>query len=79
MSTDAPRPATLPATDRTRLRRHRERGRTEPADMDLDVWAGVLPAETMFGPPEPDPALREGMRAPPHIGSFPATRRAPAN
>jgi uncharacterized protein len=46
----------------------------DPGDMELGVWAGVLPAETTFGPPEPDPSLRPGIALPAHIGSFPATR-----
>jgi uncharacterized protein len=29
----------------------------EPADMDLPVWAGVIPAALTFGVPESDPAL----------------------
>jgi nitroimidazol reductase NimA-like FMN-containing flavoprotein (pyridoxamine 5'-phosphate oxidase superfamily) len=46
----------------------------EPADLDLDVWAGVLPATVTFGAPEPDPALRPGITVPRHISSFPAAR-----
>jgi hypothetical protein len=47
----------------------------EPADLELDVWAGVLPATVTFGAPEPDPALRPGITVPRHISSFPAARR----
>jgi hypothetical protein len=46
----------------------------EPADLDLDVWAGVLPATVTFGAPEPDPALRPDITIPKHISGFPATR-----
>ncbi len=46
----------------------------EPGDLELDVWAGVLPAAVTFGPPEPDPALRPGITVPGHIWSFPANR-----
>jgi hypothetical protein len=46
----------------------------EADDLDLDVWAGVLPAAVTFGPPEPDPALRPGITTPGHIQSFAANR-----
>jgi uncharacterized protein len=46
----------------------------EPADLDLDVWAGVVPAAVTFGAPEPDPALRPGIAIPGHIRRFPANR-----
>jgi uncharacterized protein len=36
-------------------------------DYDLDVWAGVVPAQLVFGPAEPDPDLRAGVDAPDHI------------
>jgi hypothetical protein len=39
----------------------------EPADHDLDVWAGVLPATLTFGEPQPDPALPAGTAVPGHI------------
>ena len=39
----------------------------EPEDLDLPVWAGVVPITTSFGEPEPDPALRPGMTPPDHI------------
>ena len=39
----------------------------EPEDLDLPIWAGVLPMTMGFGEPEPDPALRPGMSAPDHI------------
>jgi nitroimidazol reductase NimA-like FMN-containing flavoprotein (pyridoxamine 5'-phosphate oxidase superfamily) len=39
----------------------------EPADLDLPVWAGVVPMTVSFGEPEPDPALRPGIVPPDHI------------
>jgi uncharacterized protein len=39
----------------------------EPEDYDLDVWAGVLPAQLTFGTAEPDPELRAGVDVPDHI------------
>ncbi len=39
----------------------------EPEDLDLPVWAGVVPITTSFGEPEPDPALRPGLTPPGHI------------
>jgi nitroimidazol reductase NimA-like FMN-containing flavoprotein (pyridoxamine 5'-phosphate oxidase superfamily) len=39
----------------------------EPEDLDLPVWAGVVPMTTGFGEPEPDPALRPGITTPRHI------------
>jgi uncharacterized protein len=39
----------------------------EPEDYDTDIWAGVLPAQLMFGAAEPDPDLRAGVSVPDHI------------
>ena len=39
----------------------------EPEDLDLPVWAGVVPMTIGFGEPEPDPALRPGITTPHHI------------
>jgi uncharacterized protein len=39
----------------------------EPEDLELDVWAGVLPVAVTFGAPEPDPALRAEIPLPAHI------------
>lgn len=33
----------------------------DDADYELDVWAGVVPIEQVFGEPQPDPMLREGI------------------
>jgi uncharacterized protein len=39
----------------------------EPEDLDLDVWAGVLPISVTFGQPEADPLLRAEIPVPAHI------------
>jgi uncharacterized protein len=39
----------------------------EPEDYDTDIWAGVLPAQLMFGAAEPDPDLRAGLSLPDHL------------
>jgi hypothetical protein len=39
----------------------------EPEDLELPVWAGVVPTAVSFGEPEPDPALRPGIGTPDHI------------
>jgi uncharacterized protein len=39
----------------------------EPEDLDLDVWAGVLPMAVTFGAPDPDPAMRQEIPVPAHI------------
>ena len=39
----------------------------EPEDYAMDVWAGEVPVTMAFSEPEPDPALRPGIEAPPHI------------
>ena len=39
----------------------------EPEDYDTATWAGVLPARLVFGAPEPDPDLRDGIPVPEHI------------
>jgi nitroimidazol reductase NimA-like FMN-containing flavoprotein (pyridoxamine 5'-phosphate oxidase superfamily) len=39
----------------------------EEEDYSLPVWAGVLPLVTLWGEPEPDPVLPEGIDAPVHI------------
>jgi uncharacterized protein len=39
----------------------------EPEDLDLDVWAGVLPVSMTFGEPETDPLLRAEIPVPAHI------------
>ncbi len=39
----------------------------DPEDLDLAVWAGVLPATLTFGEQQPDPALPPGTAVPEHI------------
>ncbi|MCG5212703.1 pyridoxamine 5'-phosphate oxidase family protein [Streptosporangium sp. KLBMP 9127] len=39
----------------------------DEADYALPHWAGVLPLTTVWGPPQPDPALPPGRPAPAHI------------
>jgi nitroimidazol reductase NimA-like FMN-containing flavoprotein (pyridoxamine 5'-phosphate oxidase superfamily) len=39
----------------------------EPDDLELPVWAGVVPAFLSFGEPEPDPALPPETGTPGHI------------
>ncbi|HEX6236035.1 MAG TPA: pyridoxamine 5'-phosphate oxidase family protein [Acidimicrobiales bacterium] len=50
----------------------------EPADMDLPVWAGVVPAAITFGPPQPDPALPAGVPVPGYVVGY-ARPAAPAD
>jgi len=44
-------------------------------DYDLDVWAGVVPAQLMFGSPEPDPDRRADVNLPEHIKALAGHRR----
>jgi uncharacterized protein len=39
----------------------------EPEDYATGIWAGVLPAQLIFGSAEPDPELRAGVGTPEHI------------
>jgi len=39
----------------------------DPEDYDTDTWAGVLPAQLIFGAAEPDPELRAGVSFPGHL------------
>jgi len=39
----------------------------EPEDLDLDVWAGVLPMSVVFGDPQTDPGVRTEIPVPAHI------------
>jgi len=39
----------------------------DEADYHLDIWAGVIPVHTTFGPPEPDPRLRAGVALPDEV------------
>jgi hypothetical protein len=39
----------------------------EDADYDLAIWAGVVPIETGFGAPVPDPRNQPGLSVPDHV------------
>ena len=39
-------------------------------DMDLPIWAGVLPLRTIPGEPEPDPELRGGVEPPGYVTDY---------
>jgi uncharacterized protein len=39
-------------------------------DMDLPIWAGVLPIRTIQGEPEPDPDLRSGVETPGYVTDY---------
>ncbi|HVM21090.1 MAG TPA: pyridoxamine 5'-phosphate oxidase family protein [Egibacteraceae bacterium] len=41
-----------------------------PQDVALDIWAGVLPASTVYGAPRPSHDLRAGIPIPPSVRSF---------
>ena len=42
----------------------------EEADMDLDVWAGVIPLSLVAGAPQPDPVLRPEIDLPDYIAGY---------
>lgn len=42
----------------------------DPPDMELEVWAGVVPLRTAAGRPQPDPLLREGLTPSPVVESW---------
>lgn len=50
----------------------------DDADMSLPVWAGVLPAPSAWGAPEPDPQLPAEIPAPDYVAKYsrPARRDA---
>lgn len=39
----------------------------DPEDMDLGIWAGLLPLRTVAGAPEPDGLLAPGIAVPEHV------------
>jgi hypothetical protein len=39
-------------------------------DMDLPIWAGVLPLRTTTGEPEPSPDLASGVDVPPSVTGY---------
>jgi hypothetical protein len=42
----------------------------DPEDLDLDVWAGVVPLATITGEPEPAPDLRPGIAEPGYLRGY---------
>lgn len=45
-------------------------------DLELDVWAGVLPLGIHVGPPEPSPDLTAGIPVPPSVSGYHRPGRA---
>lgn len=39
-------------------------------DLDLPVWAGIMPVKTIFGEPEPDKKLNENISVPAYLKKF---------
>ncbi|TMK59902.1 MAG: pyridoxamine 5'-phosphate oxidase family protein, partial [Actinobacteria bacterium] len=39
----------------------------DAADLELPIWAGLLPLETSGGPPAPSPDLLQGIAVPAHV------------
>jgi nitroimidazol reductase NimA-like FMN-containing flavoprotein (pyridoxamine 5'-phosphate oxidase superfamily) len=39
-------------------------------DVDLPIWAGVLPLSTVAGPPDPSPDLIDGLTTPPYLSEY---------
>jgi hypothetical protein len=42
----------------------------DDADLDIDIWAGVIPLRTQTLDPVPDPRGRQGVPVPDHIRNF---------
>jgi uncharacterized protein len=42
----------------------------EPDDLDLPIWAGVVPVRTAFGAPADDGALLDGVPVPPSLSPY---------
>lgn len=42
--------------------------RDDPEDLELPIWAGVVPVRTVLGEPERAPDLRPGIAAPDYLG-----------
>lgn len=40
----------------------------DPQDLELPIWAGVVPVRTVLGEPEPAPDLRPGVASPDYLG-----------
>ncbi len=43
---------------------------SDSPDADLAIWAGVIPVETRFLPPVPDPALKFDLSPPPYVTNY---------
>jgi hypothetical protein len=43
----------------------------EPEDLDLPIWAGVLPLRLVAEQPQPDPALAPSIPVPAHVREHP--------
>ena len=50
----------------------------EPEDLDLPIWAGVLPLRMVAGTPRPEPDLPEGTALPEHVRRHPLVAAATA-
>lgn len=46
----------------------------DPADLDLPVWAGVVPLHHVWGEPRPAPDLRGALPVPDYVASWPEGR-----
>jgi uncharacterized protein len=46
----------------------------DEADLALPVWAGVLPAQSSWGPPQPDALLPAGVPVPDYVNSYSRNR-----
>jgi uncharacterized protein len=44
------------------------------ADLDLPVWAGVVPVREQYGEPRPAPDLRPGIPLPDYVRDWAARR-----
>ncbi len=42
----------------------------DPEDLELDIWAGVVPVTTTFGAPIPEPDLRPAIPAPKSVSPY---------
>jgi nitroimidazol reductase NimA-like FMN-containing flavoprotein (pyridoxamine 5'-phosphate oxidase superfamily) len=49
----------------------------DPADLELDVWAGVVPVRTVFGSPVAADARAASQPTPDHVVAIPPIRGAP--
>ena len=52
--------------------------REEPADLELPIWAGLVPIQTSFGMPTGDDALLDGVAVPPSLVAYRRPGAAPS-